>query len=88
MNAKVDKNHTDLINRFNNHIEALSNHEGRMQALEQDNKTIKTDVSNTQNQVNINTKDIADLKGKVGQNIGNVQVDIKDIKNNITNINS
>ena len=43
-------------------------------------KTIKTDVANTQNQVNINTKDIADLKGKVGQNIGNVQVDIKDIK--------
>ena len=70
------------------HNEALSNHEGRMQQLEQDNKTIKTDVANTQNQVNINTKDIADLKGKVGQNIGNVQVDIKDIKNNITNINS
>ena len=69
------------MKRFDYHNEALSNHEGRIQALEQDNKTIKTDVSNTQNQVNINTKDIADLKGKVGQNIGNVQVDIKDIKN-------
>ena len=47
----------------------------------------KTDLSNTTNQVNINTKDIADLKGKVGQNIGNVQVDINNIKNDITNIN-
>ena len=55
------------MKRFDYHNEALSNHEGRIQALEQDNKTIKTDVSNTQNQVNINTKDIADLKGKVGQ---------------------
>ena len=34
-----------------------------IQTLEKDNKVIKTDVSNTQNQVNINTKDIADLKG-------------------------
>ena len=79
---------TELNTKVDNQGKVLVDHEGRIQTLEKDNKVIKTDVSNTQNQVNINTKDIADLKGKVGQNIGNVQVDIKDIKNNITNINS
>lgn len=46
--------------------DAVSDHEERVTTLESDNKDIKNDVQNTQNQVNINTKDIADLKGKVG----------------------
>jgi len=45
LNTKVDKNHTDLMKRFDYHNEALSNHEGRIQALEQDNKTIKTHIT-------------------------------------------
>ena len=52
--------------RIDKNVQAIANHEGRIQTLEQDNKDIKSDVTNTQNQVNINTKDIADLKGKVG----------------------
>ena len=51
--------------RIDKNVQAIANHEGRIQTLEQDNKDIKSDVVNTQNQVNINTKDIADLKGKV-----------------------
>lgn len=51
--------------RIDKNVQAIANHEGRIQTLEQDNKDIKSDVTNTQNQVNINTKDIADLKGKV-----------------------
>lgn len=57
---------TNLGAVVNNQGEALINHEGRITALESDNKELKTDVQNTQNQVNINTKDIADLKGKIG----------------------
>lgn len=52
--------------RIDKNVQAIANHEGRIQTLEQDNKDIKSNVANTQNQVNINTKDIADLKGKVG----------------------
>lgn len=52
---------------------SLIDHEGRIQTLEQDNKDIKSSVSNTQNQVNINTKDIADLKGKVGASISSIR---------------
>ena len=51
--------------RIDKNVQAIANHEGRIQTLEQDNKDIKSDLANTQNQVNINTKDIADLKGKV-----------------------
>ena len=51
--------------RIDKNVQAIANHEGRIQTLEQDNKDIKSDVTNTQNQVNINTKDIAELKGKV-----------------------
>lgn len=42
-----------------------NNHESRIQTLESTDKSLKTDVANTQNQVNVNTKDIADLKGKI-----------------------
>lgn len=64
---------TDLGKQVNTNtadIKALNhyttNHEGRVTQLEKDNKTIKSDVANTQKQVNVNTKDIADLKDKVG----------------------
>lgn len=67
--AAITKNSNAITNLgavANNQGEALINHEGRITALESDNKELKTDVQNTQNQVNINTKDIADLKGKIG----------------------
>lgn len=67
--AAITKNSNAITNLgavVNNQGEALVNHEGRIVALESDNKEIKTDVQNAQNQVNINTKDIADLKGKIG----------------------
>ena len=67
--AAITKNSNAITNLdavVNNQGEALINHEGRITTLESDNKEIKTDVQNTQNQVNINTKDIADLKGKIG----------------------
>lgn len=64
---------TDLGKQVNTNtadIKALNhyatNHEGRVTQLEKDTKTIKSDVANTQKQVNVNTKDIADLKGKIG----------------------
>lgn len=64
---------TDLGKQVNTNtadIKALNhyatNHEGRVTQLEKDTKTIKSDVASTQKQVNVNTKDIADLKGKVG----------------------
>lgn len=55
-------------NDINTLGKVADNHEERIQTLEQDNKGIKSNVANTQNQVNINTKDIADLKGKVSSN--------------------
>lgn len=67
--AAITKNSNAITNLgavVNNQGKVLINHEGRITALESDNKEIKTDVQNTQNQVNINTKDIADLKGKIG----------------------
>lgn len=67
--AAITKNSNAITNLgavVNNQGEVLINHEGRITALESDNKELKTDVQNTQNQVNINTKDIADLKGKIG----------------------
>lgn len=64
---------TDLGKQVNTNtadIKALNhyatNHEGRVTQLEKNTKTIKSDVANTQKQVNVNTKDIADLKDKVG----------------------
>lgn len=56
----------DLSKIADNHNKVLGNHENRIQTLESTDKSLKTDVANTQNQVNVNTKDIADLKGKVG----------------------
>ena len=64
--------------RIDKNVQAIANHEGRIQTLEQENKDIKSDVTNTQNQVNINTKDIADLKGKIG-------TDTTAIKNELNN---
>lgn len=43
-----------------------TNHEGRITSVEKTTKEIKSDVASTQKQVNVNTKDIADLKGKIG----------------------
>ena len=64
--AAITKNSNAITNLgavVNNQGKTLANHEGRIVALESDNKALKNDVQNTQKQVNINTKDIADLKG-------------------------
>lgn len=64
--AAITKNSnaiTDLGAVVNNQGKVLANHEGRIVALESDNKALKNDVQDTQKQVNVNTKDIADLKG-------------------------
>lgn len=68
--------------RIDKNVQAIANHEGRIQTLEQDNKDIKSDVANTQNQVNINTKDIADLKGKVG-NVAAIKNELNNKVNNL-----
>lgn len=62
LGKQVNTNAAD-IKVLNNYA---TNHEGRVTQLEKDTKTIKDDVASTQKQVNVNTKDIADLKGKVG----------------------
>lgn len=59
---EVETNAADI--KVLNHV--AENHEGRITTLEKDAKDIKSDVANTQKQVNVNTKDIADLKGQVG----------------------
>lgn len=64
--ATITKNSNAITNLgavVNNQGKALANHEGRIVALESDNKALKNDVQDTQKQVNVNTKDIADLKG-------------------------
>lgn len=64
--AAITKNSNTITNLgavVNNQGKVLANHEGRIVALESDNKALKNDVQNTQKQVNINTKDFADLKG-------------------------
>lgn len=55
-----------------------NNHESRIQILENTDKSLKTDLANTQNQVNINTNDIAGLKGKIN-------ADTTAIKNELNN---
>lgn len=69
-NAKAITDLGKQVNTNTADIKALNhyatNHEGRVTQLEKDTKTIKSDVANTQKQVNVNTKDIADLKDKVG----------------------
>lgn len=62
LGKQVNTNTAD-IKVLNNYA---TNHEGRITAVEKSTKEIKSDVANTQKQVNVNTKDIADLKGKVG----------------------
>lgn len=61
---------------------ALVDHEQRITTLESDNKELKNDVQNTQNQVNINTKDITDLKGKVG-NVAAIRNELNNKVNNL-----
>lgn len=64
--AAITKNSNAITNlgaAVNNQGKVLANHEGRIVALESDNKALKNDVQDTQKQVNVNTKDIADLKG-------------------------
>lgn len=70
---------TNLGAVVNNQGKALVNHEGRIVALESDNKALKNDVQDTQKQVNINTKDIADLKG------GNAALE-QNFNNKISNV--
>lgn len=55
-----------------------NNHESRIQTLESTDKSLKTEMANTQNQVNINTNDITDLKGKIN-------ADTTAIKNELNN---
>lgn len=73
----------DLSKVTDYHGKALVDHEQRITTLESDNKELKNDVQNTQNQVNINTKDIADLKGKVG-NVATINNELNN-KINATN---
>lgn len=64
--AAITKNSNAITNLgavVNNQGKVLANHEGRIVELESDSKELKNDVQNTQKQANINTKDIADLKG-------------------------
>ena len=56
----------------------MVNHEERIQTLKNTDKSLKTDIANTQKQVNVNTKDIADLKGKIS-------TDTTAIKNELNN---
>ena len=62
LGKQVNTNAADI--KVLNHV--AENHEGRITTLEKATKDIKSDVANTQKQANVNTKDIADLKGQVG----------------------
>ena len=81
-NTKVIANNTKAINDLSkvtdSHNKVLANHESRIQTLESTDKAIKSDVADTQKQVNINTKDIADLKGQIS-------ADTTAIKNELNN---
>lgn len=50
----------------------ITEHEARVAVLEKDTNVIKSDLASTQAQVNVNTQDIADLRGKVDKSIDNV----------------
>ena len=63
---------------INDLVKVTNNHESRIQILESTDKSLKTEMANTQNQVNINTNDIADLKGKIS-------ADTTAIKNELNN---
>lgn len=81
-NTSAIANNTKAINDLSkitdNHNKVLVNHKERIQILENTDKSLKTDLANTQNQVNINTNDIADLKGKIS-------ADTTAIKNELNN---
>lgn len=74
-NTSAIANNTKAINDLG---KVTDNHENRIQTLENTDKSLKTDLANTQNQVNINTNDIADLKGKISS-------DTTAIKNELNN---
>lgn len=84
--AAITKNSNAITNLgavVNNQGNVLSNHEGRITTLESENTALKSDVQKTQNQVNVNTNDIAALKGNnaaLEQNfnnqISNVMVEV------------
>ena len=64
--AAITKNSNAITNLgavVNNQGKVLANHEGRITTLENDNTVLKSDVQKTQKQVNVNTNDIAALKG-------------------------
>lgn len=64
--AAITKNSNAISNLgavVNNQGKVLANHEGRITTLENDNTVLKSDVQKTQKQVNVNTNDIAALKG-------------------------
>lgn len=77
--AAITKNSNAITNLgavVNNQGKALANHEGRIVALESDNKELKTNVQNTKNQVSTNTKDIAALEHNFNNNISNVMDEV------------
>lgn len=74
-NTSAIANNTKAINDLG---KVTNNHESRIQILESTDKSLKTEMANTQNQVNINTNDIADLKGKIS-------ADTTAIKNELNN---
>lgn len=74
-NTSAIANNTKAINDLG---KVTDNHENRIQTLENTDKSLKTDLAKTQNQVNINTNDIADLKGKISS-------DTTAIKNELNN---
>jgi len=74
-NTSAIANNTKAINDLG---KVANNHENRIQTLESTDKSLKTEMANTQNQVNINTNDIADLKGKIS-------TDTNAIKNELNN---
>jgi len=74
-NTSAIANNTKAINDLG---KVTDNHENRIQTLESTDKSLKTEMANTQNQVNINTNDIADLKGKIS-------ADTTTIKNELNN---
>lgn len=79
--AAINKNSNAITNLgavVSNQGKTLANHEGSIVVLESDNKSLKTDLANTQNQVNINTNDIAGLKGKIN-------ADTTAVKNELNN---
>ena len=76
--TKNSKNIAMNTKAINDLGKVTNNHESRIQTLESTDKSLKNEIANTQNQVNINTNDIADLKGKIS-------TDTTAIKNELNN---